>query len=327
MATAKDPNSANQHATLETKLFVTGGICLLLALGVFSSKPQSAETKQEAKTCQTADDCMPDSAGSLFSCIDYNEAGIGTCTPGLPRPLPKRAWLVAAMGQPGFAAAIIWLRIVQFIGQTKTERLQYLGLENWLNLITDLTPKFRIPYLYGGILLATTPKRAESADRLLRKAENVFVKPSENKWEFYLWRAFVAYYGKLSPKEAIPLYQKCYESGGPTYLKHLVKRLESESMTCENLFRNLRLSQESIADATAKSLLGSQTDKVMTHCYKTKINHAATSFFLNTGKYPDSISTLVEANLISELPPKIPGQCWSLFRDRVVLQPCKRTTR
>lgn len=313
----------NGNNAFEETAFFIAGTCLIMLSLYFSLAPNTFTESLTFLSCVSSDDCGQTSDASQYRCGDYDGNGTKECVPGIAPPLSEPIWRFLSLGHERFGAALAWLQIVQFIGRDHSEFVQYIGLESWLDLLTNLDPMFRSAYFVGGILLATAPNRAQAADRLLEKAQNHF-EPSDNGfWEILQWRGFIAYYGMLDTKAAIAFYQQSYENGGPTYFRHLVKKLEKQELTCENMYGNIQQHQQSGSSGQYSGLIESRLDKLMIHCHKKTIDRAATAYYLQTGQYASDVSTLFKAQMVQQMPPTIPGKCWTLYRDRVDLSTCK----
>jgi hypothetical protein len=226
----------------------------------------------------------------------------------------------AALGREDATADLLWLRTVQFIGAPYSERLQYKGLEQWIERITMLAPTFALPYLTGGILLATSPGRADAADALVARAEEQM----PNNLEFPQTRGFIAYFGKLDPARAAQHYRRAASlPRAPPYFAKLADRLERESTTCSAMRANLNdvIRASSPQEAERMKQEGA---RIMINCSRAQLNLAAVSFHLDnpTGEYAKSVDELLETGRLAEPPYTPPGQCWVLERDRAKLKDC-----
>jgi hypothetical protein len=118
----------------------------------------------------------------------------------------------AALGYPGLAADIYWIRTLQHFGQ---ERLSppghvrtYALLYPLLDLTTTLDPDFSIAYRFGAIFLGEPfpggPGRPDLAIALLRKG----LAAQPNKWQYMQDLGFVYYWHLRDYKAAAAAFQR-----------------------------------------------------------------------------------------------------------------------
>ena len=177
---------------------------------------------------------------------------------GLQAPPPSAMLRVASLGRPQAAADVLWLRLVSFIGSDTSEANGYLGIETFLDRITDLAPQFSLPYWMGGILLATSPGRSEAADQILAKGERKY----PDDWEFSQWRGFVAYFGEMDIPKALQHYKNAVaKPGHAPYLRSFIKRLEASQTDCFAMSNSMSELVAEKQSASTRDLLVSRAGK------------------------------------------------------------------
>ncbi len=90
-----------------------------------------------------------------------------------------------------------------------------------LNFITDLSPKFREAYLYGGTALAIGVDDRQGAKIIFEKA----LKQFPNDWVINYRASYVYLFELQQPGRAAELLMNAYKNGGPEFLAFLAARL------------------------------------------------------------------------------------------------------
>jgi tetratricopeptide (TPR) repeat protein len=132
----------------------------------------------------------------------------------------------AALGYPGLAADVYWIRTLQHFGQ---ERLSppghvrtYTLLYPLLDLTTTLDPYFSIAYRFGAIFLGEPypdgPGRPDLAIALLRKG----LAAQPGKWQYMQDLGFVYYWHLRDYRAAAEAFQRASAmTGAPNWLRAL----------------------------------------------------------------------------------------------------------
>ena len=235
----------------------------------------------------------------------------------LPPP-PTEMLQAASLGRPQAAADILWLQVVSFVGSGYGEAKGYLGIEHYLDRITDLAPSFSLPYWIGGILLATSPERTQAADHILAKGEKRF----PNDWEFSQWRGFVAYFGDMDIPRALVHYKNAIKKPGHApYLVSFNHRLEKVSTDCALMIESMSQVLSADNQANTKEFLQGRAGKIIKNCVKMNLKQAAASFRLRHGKIALRVQDLLDFGMIDKMPPVPPGYCWAIIK-KIELHPC-----
>ena len=95
----------------------------------------------------------------------------------------------AALGYDQAAAAILWLRIIQYYGEhTRGDRTFNL-LYHMCDITTDLDPHFEEPYLFGSFVLISEARQPKPGMDLLRKGRRM----NPDSWKLFFESGFVEY--------------------------------------------------------------------------------------------------------------------------------------
>lgn len=152
----------------------------------------------------------------------------------------------------------MWLRAIQDFEycENEIEKGVCIG-QGWLfqmlNLITDLSPKFRMPYALGGLALGVLANDQQGASKIFDKAAVHF--PQD--WAILSRAAYHALIEEKDPLKASRLAKAAAENGAPpwyyllanraateggdlAFTEELIRQLESSESKDEKLIRNLK---------------------------------------------------------------------------------------
>jgi hypothetical protein len=223
-------------------------------------------------------------------------------------PVSGLAMTVLSGGRASAAGSAVWIATVQRMGDARFLARGAPDLERWLQTVTELSPDFEVPPLFGALTLFSVG-RAEAADAVLARA------PKE-RFEAPYYRAVIAYFGRNDRLLAVKhLREAALLPGAPVFLGRWADRLERETEACSEKIGLLQGLQ------SRDALLGAvDLGALATECFKEEIERVAASWRLQRGFSP-TLDELVQAGAVA-MPPSPPGQCWSLHGASAVLQPC-----
>ncbi len=146
-----------------------------------------------------------------------------------------------ALGFNEVLSDIFWIRVVQNLdycergdnGQRASFReedsMQSLCHRGWvfqmLDTITDLSPRFRLPYIAGGTTLSVLVDDREGARLIFDKG----LKRFPEDWGLAYRAAYHYLYELKDSRRAADLLLLAYRNGGPEWLPLLVSRLYSKT--------------------------------------------------------------------------------------------------
>ena len=101
------------------------------------------------------------------------------------RVLPPGEYLKPILlGYQNIAADVLWLRMIQVLGERKVSAQDYEWLYHALDVITTLDPQYTYAYQIGGIVLAELAHRVDLSDQILQKgvAQSDLLVPAVLSW-------------------------------------------------------------------------------------------------------------------------------------------------
>lgn len=137
--------------------------------------------------------------------------------------LPKGEYLkVAALGYDQFLADLLWLRVVQIIGEHTVTESAYEWVYHALDVTTTLDPKFTYAYQVGGVTLSTLANQPAKANVLLAKG----AKENPEVWQLPFYIGFNDYFYLNDYKSAAENMARAAQiPGRPDFVPRLATRL------------------------------------------------------------------------------------------------------
>ncbi|MNK07405.1 hypothetical protein D3C87_253190 [compost metagenome] len=135
-----------------------------------------------------------------------------------------------AFGFQEVMADSLWIRAIQDLDYCEMPLAKHLCAGNsWLarmlDAVTDLSPKFRMPYAVGGLALTVIVSDYEGATKIFDKGVKQFPKD----WPILYRAAYHYLYEVKDQKRAAELMIAAAQNGGPPWLYTLAGRTYSDS--------------------------------------------------------------------------------------------------
>jgi tetratricopeptide (TPR) repeat protein len=152
---------------------------------------------------------------------------------------PSGQWIgPLALGEPATVADLTWLRAIQYYGEHRTTDNQFVRMAHVFEIITDLDPRHRNAYVFGGTSLAQEGKQFEAGVALLERGRaedpTTWVYPFEIGFLYFVQRRNVdeaaQWFNEAVRKKDCPEYVRhfaAYTSGKAGYVEQAVMLWES----------------------------------------------------------------------------------------------------
>jgi len=129
---------------------------------------------------------------------------------------------IAALGYQHVVADLLWIQVIQAMGERKVTEEAGRWIAHALDVITTLDPRFARVYELGGIALSTLVPMYEESNRLLEKG----IKHNPEVWQLPFQLGFNYYFHFYDdPKAAAYIGMAARLPGAPAYLAPLAARL------------------------------------------------------------------------------------------------------
>ena len=204
-----------------------------------------------------------------------------------------------ALGFRNALADIVWLEAVQISGEKRLTRGSYDRLYVLIESVANFDPRFKVPYLLGGITLGESPAHATLALHLLERGRRMF--PAD--WQFPFYAGYIRYFALGDPVAGGRAFEiSARLPGSPPYLPLLAARMLTEGRKPETA---LLLLEEMIKDETnpaRRRAIERRIREVAVERDLLLLERAADAYRRKTGVFPSRLDDLVNAGLLRRIP-------------------------
>lgn len=167
-------------------------------------------------------------------------------------PVNPSAARMAAPADPGFTADLIWLRTSYYFGVHALTDNRYFFLHYLLDLITDLSPRWELPYVFGAVALPVASEAADDALYLLDKG----IANNPETWKLLFLKGYILWQYKKEPvRAAEAFFTASLMKGAPKYLASLSATLATRAGERELALRFIAMALQSIEDPLYQKML------------------------------------------------------------------------
>lgn len=210
---------------------------------------------------------------------------------------------IFTFGNGELAADMLYIWSIQFFSDYNLLNSKDF-IEDIYNLITDISPKYKDPYLMGSTIMAIELNEIEMAIRLLQKG----VENMPDEWIFDFESGYYTSKYLKDYKKAEIFYKKASRiEGAPKF----ISRMFYHSLYMQGkLEESWRLWQSVLKDAKTEIERRSANlhlYQIKTEMDKKRIGAAMAEFHKRYGFYPDRIDELVTYGFIREIPLDLKG--------------------
>ena len=209
-------------------------------------------------------------------------------------------------------ADITWLEAVQVAGTRKLTRNDYDRLALMIQTVIHFDPRFKVPYLLGGLLLGDSRSHVEEALKILEQGEA----NHPDDWRFPFYVGYLYYFSLGDPMaggRALELAAKIDNS--PPYLALLAARMFSEGRKPETALRFLNGMMNQENDPARLEVLRRRVRDVLAEQDMQRLESAVEAFREKTGRPPKELPDLVRGGMIARVPKEPHGGRYLLSSD------------
>lgn len=217
-----------------------------------------------------------------------------------------------AFGFRNFLADLAWLDAVQVMGDLRMTRNAYDRLTVLVETVTNLDPKFAVPYLVGGLVLGDSPDHAQKALGFLERG----IRHHPSDWRFPFYIGYIRYFTLGDPAEGgRALREASGLRDSPPYLPFLASRMLAEGRKPETALEFLAAMIRQETDPSRKGILERRIKEVVVERDIQALEAAVQAYRGKTETFPERFSDLVEAGLIRGVPREPNGGRYLLSSD------------
>ena len=213
--------------------------------------------------------------------------------------LPSDVLKAVSLNQEALIADILWLKVIQYIGEKKQSEKGWEWFYHNINVITDLDPNFYLAYQFSGLILAVFADKPDQSITILKKG----VKNNPDNWFMYFLLGY-NYFNEVKDykKAAFYIKQASLIDGSPSFLKFFATSLYSSAGDPEDgiIFTESLLKQAT--DEEMKNSLLQRLKMLYIERDLNLLNSKVTEYNNIYKKSPSSINDLVKADLLNTIP-------------------------
>lgn len=175
-------------------------------------------------------------------------------------PLNASIMRLISPADPHLLADLLWMRTAYYFGRHALTDREYPYLLHLLDLITDLSPEWELPYFFGAVILPTEAGEVEDGFYLIEKG----LKYHPDNWELWFFKGFYLWKSRgdvLSAAHA--LHKASLLPGAPIYLGRLSATLATRAGQQELAMRFIEEALRNIQDPAQRKILLEKLEEVM----------------------------------------------------------------
>lgn len=220
-----------------------------------------------------------------------------------------------AFGFRSFLADAAWLEAIQVAGMRRMRGPDYDRLHGFLQTVVRCDPRFFVPYVMGGIILAESPLHRDLAIRFLEQGRIHF----PGQWLLPFHIGYIRYFGLSDPtgggqalKEAAAI------PGCPPYIGLLATRMLAEGREPETALALLDAMIREEKDPGRRELFHERRAHVEVERDLQILERAVASYRAREGRNPSSLEDLLAAGILGGIPREPGGGLYRLDADGTV---------
>ena len=174
-------------------------------------------------------------------------------------PLDASIMRLISPADPLFLADLLWLRTSYYFGSHMVTNRVYPYLFHLLDLITDLSPEWLFPYIFGAVILPIEAEAVENGLYLIEKG--LINHPSS--WELWFYNGYYMWKFRNDFLAASRAFHKAsLLSDSPAYLTRLAATFATRAGKKELAKRFLEQALETIQDPHQRELISKKLIEV-----------------------------------------------------------------
>ena len=206
---------------------------------------------------------------------------------------------VFSFGFRNFFADLSWLGAVQVAGTRKLTPNDYDRLALMIQTVVQFDPKFKVPYLLGGVILGDSRAHVQEALKILTLGRA----NHPDDWRFPFYTGYLHYFSLGDPVEGGKALESAAKiEGSPPYLPLLAARMFSEGRKPETALRFLTEMMRQENDPARLEVLKRRIHEVVAERDMQLLESAVEAYHNKTGRLPRELSDLVREEMIDQIP-------------------------
>ena len=214
--------------------------------------------------------------------------------------LPQGEYLKPALlGYHHLTADLLWLRLVQVIGQKRNTADEYEWMYHALDVITTLDPEYAYAYQVGGTVLTELAHRIDLSNRILEKGAGA----NPNVWWLPFNLGYNHFFYLADPgRAATYIAQAARLPGGPAYLPGLATRMYAEAENPEVALEFLAAMWAQTDNSYVKAELETRMKELIIERDVRHLERAVSRYRERNGAFPGRLQELVARGDLGKVP-------------------------
>ena len=214
--------------------------------------------------------------------------------------LPQGEYLKPALlGYHHLGADILWLRLIQVIGNKRNSADEYEWMYHALDVITTLDPQYAYAYYVGGNILGDLANRPDLSIQLLEKG----VKANPEVWNIPFLLGYNYYFLVGDPAKGAEYIMKAASlPDGPSYLPGLATRMAAEAGSPDTALAFLEARLLETQDPQTRESLANRMKEVIIERDLRILESAVEAYRTQYRILPATVTDLVVAGTLPNLP-------------------------
>ena len=231
--------------------------------------------------------------------LDQRVGGVEQAEERLRRLPPGDVIKPALLGFHHLGADVLWLQVLQVLGQRDVPAQDYAWASQALDVITTLDPHYVYAYDAGGLVLAELAGQVEWSNQLLKKG--LTANPAAWRLAFQLgFNYFFHLHDYQTAADYMAMAAKL--PGRPAYVPELAARLYGEAHHPELALHFLTAMRQHTTDATTAALLDRRYHEALVEQDLLMLDQAVRQYRDVHGAYPLTLEVLVKERLLPQIP-------------------------
>lgn len=216
------------------------------------------------------------------------------------RALPRGEFVKPLLlGYHHVTADLLWLNIVQVLGEREVRQADYEWLFHALDVVTTLDPHYIYAYDVGGVVLSELAGRVDWSNALLEKG----VAANPEAWRLPFQLGFNAFFHQQAYVRAADYMAMAARlPGRPAYVPELAARLYVEGQQPRLALDFLEAMERQTKDAQVLTVLERRKGEVIVERDLALLDAAVQRYAMRTGRRPSTLAELVRAGELAAIP-------------------------
>ncbi len=208
---------------------------------------------------------------------------------------------IISLGYDQLVSDLIWLKVVQHLGNPNESREGMLWAFHAVNAVTDIDPKFVWAYQITGTILTVFAGMAEESITILQKG----MKHNPDRWELPYLAGYTYFFERCDPKNSAHYLQIASKiEGSPSYLPKLAARMSVEAGDVDSALLFLQSVRQEMKDPVLLESIDGRLKEVVVEKDILFLEKGILLYHQHYGKMPTQLQDLVTGNIIGEIPPE-----------------------